>query len=136
MTIEEIFEAIDGAIAERWGLITAQQEAYLAATSRYWQGLETHSVIPADGAATAPDLAGQTPTDLPISWLDMRGLPPEMSAALRCDAYAGPQGKGYVLTASVEIEGVLYERAINVGPETSRAHEWEERPTDSGFEGS
>lgn len=133
MTTEEIFAAIDLAISSRWELIIAQQEAFLAATGSYWQGLETHSVIPANGAATAPDLAGQTPTDQPFSWLDMQGLPPEMSAALRCDIYAGPMGKGYVLTASVEVDGVFYEKAINVGPDTSRAHEWADRPADSGF---
>lgn len=129
MNKEEIFGLIDSAIATRWDLITAQQEALLQATGNYWQGLLTHSTIPADGAAIPPDRAGEKPSGQPYSWLDLQGLPSEMASALRCDSYAGPQGKGYVLVMMVEIEGIVYERLINVGPEAYRSRGWHERPS-------
>lgn len=40
--------------------------------------------------------------------------------------YEGPEGHGWVLRAETVVDGVLYRRAVNVGPEDWRAQEWTE----------
>lgn len=124
MTPEEIRADIDQRLAAKAGEIVAKQAAYLAAHGRYWQGLCTHSVIPEDGEELPPDRAAEKPFYQAESWLDLGGLPETTMSALRIDTYDGPHGKGFVVVSEVMIDGQLWSRSINFGPETFRDSEW------------
>jgi hypothetical protein len=124
MTKQQIFQYIDDAIAIRWESITAKQEYFYQARGLFFQGLLTHTELPKDGAEVPPDNAEAKPHYQNESWLDMGELPPAMAAALRCDTYQSPNGAGYVITAEVEIDGTVYEKAINVGCEEYRSFNW------------
>lgn len=101
------------------------QAMYYAWNTRYWQGLPTHSQIPDVAAPSVPDMAASHPTDQPESWLDVDiYLPDPMSILMRVDTYRGPGGDGYVAVSQVIVSGTLWQRSINVGPETWRSKSW------------
>lgn len=125
MTKDEILAEIDTRLAGRFGELSAAQDAYYAAHGRYAQGLDTHSTLPADGIEAAPDRSAAHPTDQAESWADLGSLPAAMLSRLRMDVYESPQGHGYVVVSEVRIAGELCRKALNVGPETSRAHGWQ-----------
>jgi hypothetical protein len=52
------------------------------------------------------------------------GLPMELSWSFRVDTYDGEQGPGYVLEISTTIDGEVYLRSLNVGPENYRTRNW------------
>ena len=123
-TPAQIRQAVDDRLAALWTAIQNKEAAYYAANGKYWQGLRTMSAIPADGATALPDIGTATPTDQPDSWpLALRQVAMEM--ALRIDTYAGAQGNGYVATVFVSINGTVWRRAAQVGPETWRQHGWQ-----------
>ena len=129
-TIAQLRTRVDDFIANRLPLIVARQENFRTNRGRYWQGLLTHTVVPAhtnsaDGDSIADGLV-QTPTDSLDNWA---AVFPEWTAdsipcALRVDIYDGPSGKGWVLFIFVRFNGQLYRRGLNVGPESSRSHGW------------
>lgn len=122
-TAVEVRQAVDNRLANLWNAIQAKEAAYLAANGRYWQGLRTHSVAPADGATATPDVGTRTPTDQPDPWpAAVRNTGMEM--ALRIDTYDGPLGQGYQATVWVAIQGEVWGRTAQVGPETWRAAGW------------
>lgn len=124
-TPAQIRQAVDDRLASLWTAIQNKEAQYAAAHGgRYWQGRVTHSVIPADGATATPDIGTASPTDQPDPWpLALRQVAMEM--ALRIDTYAGAQGNGYVATVFVVINGTVWRRAAQMGPETWRAHGWQ-----------
>ncbi len=123
-TPAQIRQAVDDRLAALWSAIQTKEAAYAAAHGgRYWQGRRTHSVIPADGGAALPDIGVTTPTDQPDPWpAALRQVAMEM--ALQIETYDGPAGVGYAATVFVRINGVVWERAAQVGPETWRQHGW------------
>lgn len=124
-TPAQIRQAVDDRLAALWTAIQNKEAQYAAAHGgRYWQGRVTHSVIPADGATATPDIGTATPTDQPDPWpLALRQVAMEMALAINC--YSGPQGDGYVATVFVSINGTVWRRAAQVGPETWRQHGWQ-----------
>jgi len=126
MTAEEIRGTVDTRLVGRWSEIQQAQAGYHATHGRYAQGLLTHSSIPADGVEAAPDRKHAKPTDQAESWEQLSNLPATMMSALRLDVYDGPEGVGYVVVVGVRIGGRLWQKRINVGPETWRAHGWRE----------
>lgn len=101
------------------------QQDFLVANAQYWQGLDTHSIIPADGVATAPDQLGLYPDYEDVGWDGMGlTLPADFICDLRCNTYLSVDGAGWVLSGLVYDSGNLYERRINVGYDTRRTQDW------------
>ncbi len=123
-TPEEITGAIDGGIANVWPEIVSQQETYLAGHGRYFQGLCTHSTPPADGEPASPDQLNLRPDYQEESWHDVGYDMANPRVALTIDQYRGPHGPGYVCSFRVAINGQIWRRQKNVGPETSRDSDW------------
>jgi hypothetical protein len=97
---------------------------YFAAHGRYWQGIRTHAIPPADETPTPPNLNGK-PTDQAESWAALGiALPSETAAAYTVSAYHSPAGHGYVLHADILISGVYHRKSVNVGPESWLTHTW------------
>lgn len=91
-----------------------KQEAYYALKGRYWQGL-AH---------------GQRTHDYNEGWADMAVTrPTDVSAAV--NVYRAPQGWGWELAVTIVDGSNTYHRCINHGPETWRAHRWQEVQKDA-----
>lgn len=121
---------VDNWLTNRWPTIVQRQTNYFNSHGNYWQGLITHSNVPAHTTTitndTVPTRWVSKPTDQNSSWLTAF---PEwqneaVSASLRCDVYKGPQGAGFVATVFVRFNGTLYSRSQNFGPETFRTFDW------------
>lgn len=123
-TLAQIRTAVDNKLAALWPVVQAKQATYAANhNGRFWQGLVTRSIPPADGATALPDVGQKCPTDQPDPWPSaILTTPMEMSLVI--DVYSGPLGDGYVATVQVTVLGQTYERAAQVGPETWRQYAW------------
>lgn len=106
--------------------LSIYQDEYFQANGVYFQALKSVSIAP-DGLAAADDIASH-PTDQAAALLDMwsfTGLPVELGWSIQVDTYSGPKGSGYVVTVQTrDVAGVVWEKAVNVGPETWRAYTW------------
>jgi hypothetical protein len=129
-TLNQVRTKVDAWLADKWPTVVARQQNYFANRGQYWQGLRTHSAVPAftnsqDGDAAADQLNAQ-PTDAFSNWSNVfpewDGLP--IPCALQIDVYDGLEGKGWVATVWVRYNGVLYTRSQNVGPESWRSQAW------------
>jgi hypothetical protein len=118
---------IDTLVVDHLAKLQAFEAAYQLNHRGYFQSLASHSVVPADGAALAPDKLASGPTDqaetLTAFWSDAQ-LVAEIPYSFRTDVYDGPDGQGYVLSVQVQLGGELWERSVNVGPETYRETPW------------
>jgi hypothetical protein len=101
------------------------QTAYFTTNGKYYQALTSHTTAP--DVPTPPDGLSDSPSDqdenLAFFWYDA-ALPQELAWAFRIDTYSGPDGDGYVLTVTTEIDGGTWTRSINHGPDTWRAADW------------
>lgn len=79
-------------------LIESKQQDQMIYSGRLFQGLPTHSEIPATSAI--PDQAYNQPTDQPISWVEFLGadMPAEMPCRYTIMVYDSPEGSGYDVT--------------------------------------
>lgn len=126
LTPVQIRQAVDDKLAAAWTQLQNRQAAYLGTHGRYFQGIKTHAVTPADGDETAPALT-RRPTDQTENWSDAGfNLPATLPMALQIDTYDGPQGKGFVAVLTVQIDGQLWRRSAQVGPELWRGGVWEQ----------
>lgn len=98
----------------------------------YWQGLNSHSAIPAHVTAAdndiTPDQLDSQPTDQPVSWNDADFIPQPITTwpcSLQVNVYDGPSGVGYTAVATFLHGGDEYRKTINSGPETYREHDWQ-----------
>lgn len=128
-TIGTLRDRIDNWLATHWPAFTNRQETYLANKGKYWQGLITHTILPTHTTAadvdTAPNRLAVHPTDQEEDWTTiLNEINTTVPAALVCDVYDGPLGKGYVAAIFVIHNGTIYSRARNVGPETWRTYAW------------
>jgi hypothetical protein len=114
---------IDGLVSS----IAALQVSYFSTNGKYWQGLATHSAIPADAAEVAPDMLGDAPSDQVETWEDFGvSLPGTTCVCLHVDTYNGSSGHGYVVRGQVVLDGTTYNRSVNVGPDYSHSTDgWE-----------
>lgn len=124
-TPAQIRNAVDTRLTQLWNAIQNKQDAYAAAhNGRYWQGLRTKAIAPADGATELPDVGQACPTDqLGQPWPNAILTTP-MEMALQIDVYDGPAGRGYQAQVWVTIGANTWTRVAQVGPETYRAHGW------------
>ena len=122
-----VIDNIDQTLDARWDDIVAAQSVFFTANGRYAQLLPTHSAVPQDGAFVAPDRASYSSAQDAIeAWNDLGSLPETMQSCLRIDNYGGPLGQGCVVVLQVVLDGQLWEKAIAVGPESERSHDWKE----------
>ena len=88
---------------------------------KFFQLLETHTVIPADNVTVAEDVDGKTPTDQSENYTDFGlVLPAKMPCSISESPYQSPIGWGLELRAKVIDDGVKYQRVMNYGDETYR----------------
>lgn len=124
MTLQEIKDAVDTKLATLWGAVQNKEDTYFTANSRYWQGKRTHSVIPADGVETLPDIGTDAPayqgSPYPTAIRNVA-----MPMALEIHQYRTPVGEfGYQAFVYVTVLGETWARSAQVGPETWRAFAW------------
>ena len=102
------------------------QAQYFYANGIYFQSLISHSTAP--DAPLPPDGLGNSPTDqdqnLAYFWNVFAALPSQLAWSFSIDTYAGDSGAGYVLNVLTVIDGSLWMRSINYGPENWRGSEW------------
>jgi len=121
---DEILAQIDAKMNGLLPAMEAQQRTFAAQhNNRFWQGLRSHSVAPADGDEKRPDIGTRAPTD------QTEPYPPvlrnaNLPCAMQVDVYDGPSGIGYTATLTVVIEGQEWQRVANEGPETHRVRPW------------
>lgn len=129
-TLAQIRTAVDTRLTSLWPTIQARQDTYLSNHGRYWQGLRTHTVNPAEGTPVLPTVGTVVPSyeDPSDAWpAGVRTTPLEM--ALWIDQYVTPDGTpGYVATVQVDVLGKTYQRSQNVGPEDWRTQPWSQVP--------
>jgi len=93
---------------------------------KYFQLLESHTVIPADNVIVAEDVDGKTPTDQTEDYTDFGlVLPAKMPMSISVSPYESPNGWGFELRAKVIDDGEEYQRVMNYGDEIHREKEWE-----------
>lgn len=101
------------------------QADYHAANGQYYQALASHASAP--DVPTPPDGLSSAPTDqsanLAYFW-QSAALPEALAWSFKIDTYSGEYGDGYVLTVAADIDGEIWNRLINYGPDTWRASEW------------
>jgi hypothetical protein len=99
-----------------WNTIAQLQLEFYFLNGRPWQGLLTHSTIPADGNSAPADRLLSHPTDLTQNWIDFySGIPTSLHYAVRIDTYDGFGGRGFVSHLYVTVAGDLWHRAIDYG---------------------
>jgi hypothetical protein len=100
------------------------QAEYYGFNGQYFQAVQSHSTIP---AGVEPADITSHPTDqeevLATLW-NYAGLPLETNWALQIDTYNGPDGPGYVLTVSTNVNEEIWIKSINFGPDTWRSTDW------------
>jgi hypothetical protein len=129
-TLNQVRTRVDNWLAEKWPSLVARQDNFFINRGRYWQGLRTHTIVPAhtngaDGDSLCTELDAQ-PNDAFSNW---RNAFPEWATepipcALQCDVYDGPLGKGWFATIWIRYNGTLYKRSRNVGPESEHTQAW------------
>lgn len=129
MTPAEARTKINNWLTARWPTVVARQDAHFALYGRYFQGLITHTALPADGEDALPDLLNRAPHYQTETWLVFNALTAlPIPCAVTIDAYHGPQGQGWVATVRGRLNGITWERSQNVGPETWRTESWHQVP--------
>lgn len=125
-TPSQIRQACDDAVTAAWTAIQNKQDAYFAANGRYWQGLKTSSVTPADGVTATPDVGTATPADLAGQPWPAAIRSSSLPCSLEIHRYQTPRdGWGWVAIATVTILGSAWQRTVNgAGPETWRTTPW------------
>lgn len=123
-TLQQIKDQVDAKLATLWTAIQNKEDAYFTANGRYWQGLLTHSVTPADGTETLPNVGTNAPayqgSPYPTAIRNV-ALP----FVLEIHQYVCPDGtKGYQAFVYVTVLGETYSRSAQVGPETFRVFGW------------
>lgn len=117
MTLPEIPTGIErksnDLLAAVKGSIDDKQVVYFAGNGKYWQGISTHVIIPADGLETSPDKT-RKPSDQDDDWSDI-DLPSSMHLSIECSTHDGPDGTGYTITGTIVIAGKTWKRHIGEG---------------------
>ena len=125
MTLQQIRDAIDADLATLWPQVVSRQATYFTNHGRYWQGIVTHSVIPADGTATAADQLNLAPYYQADAWPTGAGISAFTKPyALEIWEYNGPSGPGFVGFCWVRVAGNLYLRVKDCGVEDYRTQGW------------
>ena len=102
--------------------LSAKQTDYFNQKGRYWQGIRTHAIT--DKSITLNKKV--KPTDQKESWEDMKiALPEKSRYVYEVIPYETPKGHGYTITLLTKINGDVYTKTYNYGPEAEREHDWQ-----------
>lgn len=123
-TPAQIQATIDADYAVFGNSIATAQATYFAAHGRYWQGLVTHSVIPADGASVAANQLLLKPSYEAQGWFVLGVAVLNKPYALEIHQYHGPGYFGFMAILYVTIAGNLWVRMKDSGPEPYRTQGW------------
>ena len=129
-TLGQLRAAIETDLAARYADIKAAQDAYFAAHGRYFQGVLTHTSIPAHTVAVqndaAPDNMAGHPTDQAETWNDfLPGIAGQsMPAALETHVYDGPDGPGWTLRQRCSLESEEFQREREATGKAWRRERW------------
>lgn len=122
-------EYIDAQIELFLPRLDAFEYQYITQTGNYWQALTSHTSAPV--GVEVPDNLAALPTDgvisLAVMW-DYAALPDAIGWSWRVDTYNGPDGAGYVLNISTNVDGVVWNKSIPRGPEAWRGMDWYQEP--------
>jgi len=105
------------------------QDEYFQKYGKYWQGIETPSILPSNGAKQNSDL-NLKPTDQEQSWDTFYKLDTQLPCSVRIDTYTCLQGHGYTVTTTASYGGKLFQKCTNFGFESEREFDWIEIKTD------
>lgn len=106
-----------------WPDVVAVQSDYKTSNGKYWQGLRSHADIPVAGTPTVTNMNSH-PSDQAHSWSDVGFILNPLDVAIQVDVYESPLGQGYTLTGIVEVDGEIWQKVINSGPEIWLEHDW------------
>jgi hypothetical protein len=125
MTCVEAQEAADVAWDTKVApILQPYAEQFRASHDGYWQGLDSHSVIPVLGVTAFPDVGEACPTDQ-SGWpwpAAIRTL--RLPMALRVNCYRGDRGPGYEVHMLIDCGTRRWERIMPFGAEMWRAVDW------------
>jgi hypothetical protein len=91
----------------------------------YHQFLWTHDKAP--GSTVALLYLDNKPTDAritPRAMFTEKGIATSQDTRWKVDIYNGPSGEGYQIDVETVINGVVWRKSLNTGPETYRATDW------------
>lgn len=115
---------IDAQLAVFLPRLETFQNDYYYNNGQYYQALQSHTAPPA-GVVPADVTSHPTDQDAILATLwDFAGLPDETNWSLQIDTYNGPSGPGYVLTVKTDVNGSIWIKSINYGPDTYRSADW------------
>lgn len=113
--------------------LQADEAAYFTLNDIHWQGLSTHQAgIPENGEDVLPDVGDLAPHDQPLGW-PLLYLETPRTIAVTVDVYEGPDGHGYVVTATCQTTppqvpteaAAQFTRTLATGPEAEAwTHDW------------
>jgi hypothetical protein len=92
------------------------QKKWFEANGRFFQGKPTMASPPSHVMDGKIEFAFGL-TDQVDDWRDIGYVDRLAPVELRCDMYEGPQGHGYIVTASVRVNGEVWRNEMHVGPE-------------------
>lgn len=115
---------IDSVFSSVLASATEKQAGFFTGKGRYFQGLKTPAVTPADMLALPTDSILK-PAGQPESWANAGiALPVLSEISFRIDVYDGPKGRGYVLHGEIQLAGKLYRKSACFGPESWQEQDW------------
>jgi hypothetical protein len=125
MTCAEAQEAADVAWETKVKqILQPYAEDYRQVHADYWQGLDSHSVVPVLGATAFPDVGDACPTDQP-GWpwpAAIRTL--RLPMAMRVNCYRGDRGPGYEVNLVIDCGTRRWHRCLAFGAEMWRNADW------------
>jgi hypothetical protein len=110
-TLISVLDRIDARVVTLWPSWSTLQTTFAGSHSgRYFQGLRTHSVLPADGATVAADQLATHPSYQAETWVDFGIAAFSEIFALEMYEYIGPAGNGWLAIFRVKILGTEWMR--------------------------
>jgi hypothetical protein len=124
-TLEEIQDSAKAVQDSVFTEMVTQQVAFIISGNQHYLQLpDTPTPVPQAGLETTPNLLLKYDSES-ADWQGLGvQLPATLPCALRVDVYENDAGKGFTLTATVEEQGVEFQRVLNFGHLTERESDW------------
>lgn len=109
--------------------ITDSQTDYIKTHDKYWQGLPTHSVLPADGKKGKPDKLKSKPEYREESWKDLGlDIDIQMPFSIKVNEHYKPttNEKGYTVQFHKMVGGKEYIKSVGYGIASQFTRDWQE----------
>lgn len=120
---------IDAAVASLLSSIDSYQAAYYSTYGTYWQGLVSHTIVPANGTSVAASNLSATPTDQTVTWATFGVTPGTIPAAVQVDVYKKPTGaQGYTKKVLFIYSAGFYSTSTDSGNNPSGNVSWGSTP--------